>query len=129
MNFPLLDCKVETCGNGVSCRGVYGKKVKGGQIRYFPADKLTLWDVGYRIGAALSAHRLTGDQKSAKGSKRLHASPRPHIRRAHWHSYWIGSRKKPKERELVVKWLHPILIGGKSGDIVPTIRTVGGRGL
>ncbi len=104
-----------------------GKRVKKGQIRYFPPDRPTVWDAGYRIGAALSAHRLAGDQNSAKGSKRLYASPRPHIRRAHWHSYWIGSKKKPKERQLVVKWLHPILVGGKSWEIVPTIRTVGGR--
>ena len=106
-----------------------GKRVKKGQIRYFPPDRPTVWDVGYRIGAILSAHRLAGDQKSTKGTERLHTSPRPHIRRAHWHSYWIGSKKKPEERKLVVKWLHPILVGAKSEDIVPTIRTVGGRRL
>jgi len=104
-----------------------GKRVKKGQIRYFPPDRPTVWDVGYRIGAALLAHRLAGDQKSTKGSKRPHTSPRLHIRRAHWHSYWIGSKKKPEERKLMVKWLHPILVGAKSEDIVPTIRTVGGK--
>jgi hypothetical protein len=36
---------------------------------------------------------------------------RPHIRRAHWHHYWIGPRAAPaEERELVVRWLPPILV-------------------
>ena len=24
-----------------------------------------------------------------------HASPRPHIRRAHWHSFWVGKKDQP----------------------------------
>ena len=36
-------------------------------------------------------------------------SKRPHIRRAHWHTYWIGPREaKYPERQAIPKWLPPI---------------------
>lgn len=40
-----------------------------------------------------------------------HRSPRPHYRRAHWHSFWTGPRGKPEEREIILKWLPPIPVG------------------
>lgn len=37
-----------------------------------------------------------------------------HVRRAHWHKYWLGSRKAEK-RECVLHFLPPILVG--SGEL------------
>jgi hypothetical protein len=84
--------------------------------RIFAASNPTTWDVGYRIGASL---RLARHEPSEPGDGH-HASPRPHIRRAHWHSYWTGPRAG--ERRIVLKWLPPIPIG--AGEIVPTIHEV-----
>ena len=90
-------------------------KTKRG-MRIFPASNATEWDVGYRIGASLRlARREAGEPRG--GSR---ASPRPHIRRAHWHSYWTGPRAG--RRRLILKWLPPIPIG--VGELVPTIHKV-----
>jgi len=87
------------------------KKIKRGQVRLFPPSRPTSWKVGYRIGVSLQGAKL-------ESPGRTHAAPRPHIRRAHWHSYWVGPRKAPKKRRLVVKWLHPIVVGASHDKIL-----------
>lgn len=95
------------------------RKTKKGP-RIFPPNSPTTWLVGYRIGATLRLASTTKDNKPSEGT---HVSPRPHVRCAHWHSFWIGPKNRPGKRRLVVKWLHPVLVG--AGEIVPTIRQVG----
>lgn len=97
-----------------------GTKVKGG-LREFPAQGPTNWEVGYRLGAALKA----AEQKE-KGAEQggTHASPRPHIRRAHWHSFWTGPQDMPEKRKAVLKWLPPIPVNIAAGDLIPTVHKV-----
>jgi hypothetical protein len=75
-------------------------KTKGGW-RFIPPDRPRIWTVGDEIGhtirTATVRHRLDMDDRSG---------PRPHIRRAHWHSYWTGPHTG--ERKVVLKWLPPI---------------------
>ena len=75
--------------------------------------------VGYRIGSALRRVYRKYDTPSESSGK-FRSSPRPHIRRAHWHSYWIGP--KDGERKVILKWLPPVLVGGE--QVIPTIRMV-----
>jgi len=98
------------------------KRTKNGE-RLFPPDAANTWEVGYRIGAALQRAREGGGapREPAGGESTARRSPAPHIRRAHWHSFWRGPREGP--RELVVKWLPPIPVGVQDGDAVaPVIR-------
>jgi hypothetical protein len=76
----------------------------------------TVWETGARLGVALRRRRDAA-RDPGEGS---HAAPRPHIRRAHWHHFWTGP--KAGERRLVLRWVHPTLVGGD--DVVPTIREV-----
>lgn len=69
------------------------------------------WEIGWKQGTAFAAAR----QAASRGGE--HSGPRPHVRRAHWHHFWEGP--KSGLRNLVVRWLPPILVG--SGDIIPTI--------
>ncbi len=94
-------------------------KTKRG-MRTFPASNHTTWDVGYRIGAALRLAVGGKGSNTAPGDGR-HASPRPHIRRAHWHSYWTGPHKGGR-RKIVLKWLPPIPVG--AGETIPTVHLV-----
>lgn len=93
---------------------------KGKAMRAFPNPQTT-WLVGHRIGASL---RLARPKEKGEPQGGTHASPRPHIRRAHWHAYWTGPRKEPSKRKLILKWLPPTPVG--TGDLVPTIRPVEG---
>lgn len=65
-------------------------------------------DVGYRIGAELRAWKRKGPAShSGNGAG---GSVRPHMRRAHWHHFWVGPRDG--ERKLVLKWLAPTMVNG-----------------
>lgn len=79
----------------------------------------TVWETSSRLGARLRAAR-TAAEVSGGGA---HAAPRPHVRRAHWHHYWTGS-KSGHDRRLVLRWVHPTLVGGDESGLVATIRDV-----
>lgn len=103
------------------------KRTKRGW-RLFPAERVTTWDVGVRLGAALrraySTNEAVGDG--------THAAPRGHIRRAHWHGFRSGAMKTPagdpipaELRRFDVRWLPPIPVNLDDPDNLPaTIRPV-----
>ena len=93
-------------------------KTKKG-LRMFPAPRVTVWDVGVRMGAALRAAEAVSVSEGAEGQR---SGPRPHVRRAHWHGYWLGPRDG--DRMFALKWLSPILVGGSADDMPVTIRPV-----
>lgn len=81
------------------------------------AARPTVWDVGYRIATALRAAEAAVEH-GPTGPRR---GPRPHIRRAHWHTYRVG----PGRAETRIRWIHPTVIGGD--QVVPTIHDEGTR--
>lgn len=65
--------------------------------------------VGERFGAAFKKWSTTVEKQhntTTSGTKKI----KPHVRRAHWHRYWIGS-KKNNEQTLITKWLHECYCG------------------
>ena len=98
------------------------KKTKKG-LRLFPPDRPTHWEVGYRLGAALRRASTERDPAEPAGT---HASPRPHIRRAHWHSYWVGKLSEPEARIVILRWMPPIAVNVQGvDDLTTTVRDVG----
>jgi len=98
------------------------KKTKRG-IRIFQVEKPTMWDVGVRIGAAI--RRAQAVEREPTETTGTHASPRSHIRRAHWHSFWIGPRAEVDARKIMLKWLPPIPINVDDIDGLPaTIKKI-----
>lgn len=77
------------------------KKTKDGW-RLFPPDRPKIWMVGERIGEAIRRGRQAAREWESGDRK----GPRPHVRRAHWHSFWSGPRSG--ERRISLKWLPPI---------------------
>lgn len=75
-----------------------------------------VWDVGVRIGAAIRRYNNTPRENTGDGT---HASPRPHVRRAHWHHFWAGPLEGT--RELVLRWLPPIPVGMRWEDEGPVV--------
>lgn len=80
------------------------KRIKGGW-KLFPAQKPTMRYVGQDIGAALRQAMESADTEPRQ-TEGHHASPRPHIRRGHWHGYWSGPKKGNRQFDL--HWLPPI---------------------
>jgi hypothetical protein len=119
-------CSAEPEINPDPLRGLRTKKTRKG-VRCFGPDEPRFYEVAYRIGAAL---RLSRAARPADGDG-SHSSPHPHIRRAHWHSYWTGpkasiTKEQPADRKLVLKWIAPIAVcAGLPGDtIIPTVHPV-----
>lgn len=79
-------------------------------------------DVGIRIGSVLRRTRQqhTAASKSDTGGTKK----RPHTRRGHWHHYWTGAKSDPDARKLVLKWTHPVLVGGSKDNNIVTIHPV-----
>jgi hypothetical protein len=98
------------------------QKTKKG-MRIFAPDHTSRWDVGYRLGAALRQALSEHEPAEPTGT---HASPRPHIRRAHWHSFWVGKKDQPDARTVTLKWLPPIPVNVTGvDDLTTTVRDVG----
>lgn len=85
------------------------QKVKTGW-RLFPPDTPRIVMLGTAFGDKI---RSVSHADIVHGS---HQGPRPHIRRAHWHSYWTGSKE---ERRLVPRWLPPIPVAMVDDDKEP----------
>jgi hypothetical protein len=123
---PMINMVLYICAanadlgeNGRPARPKPVRTKKGWML--FPPDKPRLWEVGARIGAALRASHLdrqTGAAEETTDTGRQ--GPRPHIRRAHWHTYRVG----PGKSEQILKWLPPIPVNIDGGDIVPTIHKI-----
>lgn len=72
------------------------------------------YKVGERFG---NAFRIWTKSTTGSGtsSEPTGSHKRPHTRKAHWHSFWIGKRDTP-ERRLVVKWVSEMFIGLKENE-------------
>lgn len=84
--------------------------------RLFPAQRISYHDMGQDIGDEIRAYRAKLRNESG-----THASPRPHVRRAHWHGYWHGAKKvgedgQQPERQFKLRWLPPIPVAMRDDD-------------
>ena len=101
-----------------------------GSVRSPEAPRV--WDVGVRVSAAI--RRFNGkatvatDNRESGAASGSHTSPRPHVRSAHWHTYWMGPRDAVFPlRKPVMRWIPPLPIGMDWKREMPTIiRMVGG---
>ena len=79
------------------------------------------WACGW---APLWRRRLLAPIATAPRGTGTHASPRGHVRRAHWHSFWTGPRADAAKRKIELRWLPPIPVNLDLGGIVPTVHEV-----
>lgn len=80
-------------------------------------------EVGWRLGAQLAASRTAGEPTDDHGAP-AGSGVAPHLRRAHWHSYWTGPRSDPDARELVLRWVAPTLVAAQDAAVPTTVRSV-----
>lgn len=95
-------------------------------VRFFPAEQPTEWDVGYRIGEALRHLRGASNTSQPGGGEIQSRHISPHIRRAHWHTYWVGPLREAGERRVTVKWIPPVAVNVSADLPKPVVRRVKG---
>lgn len=89
--------------------------------RLFPPNNPKIWTVGSRVGANLRASREWAAQHAANEEQGIHSGPRPHFRRAHWHTYLVGPRKSRS----IHMWIHPCLVNCDNPEMLAaTLRPV-----
>lgn len=102
-------------------------------LRFFPPDSVQPWQVATRVGAALRIMRAQiaaeADEVPAVEGELItdsgRARPRPHVRRAHWHTYWTGSQDSTAPRQSIVKWIPPILVNARTPEaVIDTVHPV-----
>lgn len=129
---PLVSLVLFLCSAAAEHRTADGRqmpvkprpiKTKRGP-RLFAPDEPTIWETGFRIGEALyRAHSASSSGHRTAGE--TGRTVRPHLRRAHWHTYWVGPRSDPEKRHPELRWLPPIPVNMRSIDeLKPTIRHV-----
>lgn len=91
-------------------------KTKRGPRR-FPPNDATVVEVGYRLGGVIRAAQAPGERPEGGGTGQ---PPDPHIRKAHWHTYWMGPRDGDRTPD--VRWMPPIPVNMR--DQIPEWATV-----
>ena len=87
--------------------------------------KIKINEVGYTIGKAI---RLSTDvEKNVETinshTVTAHTAKRPHQRRAHFHTYWVGS-EKDGSRHTELRWIHPIFVHLSNSETLTKITKV-----
>jgi hypothetical protein len=77
---------------------------------------ITVYEVGYRIGAALRRHR----EATTTAGEPTGRTVRGHLRAAHFHTYRVGEGR----RDSIVRWLSPIPVKLNEPPAEPTVRKV-----
>lgn len=111
----VLSCLMYLCTEApdIDNRAIPAPKttLMGARIRYLSPKHDTQVLVGTRLGAVFRKQPATSSgSPSGNGAG---AQMPPHIRRAHWHTYWAGKRGEQKPD---LRWLSPILVNAESAD-------------
>lgn len=122
-----LCCDAPDLSGGTERRNLKPTKTNHG-LRYFPPEKVQMWNVGCRMGAKLrtaakewaEAAKGADSESDAEGARR--ARPRPHARKAHFRRVWHGSGDSANA---VWTWFPTTLVNARSPNaIIKTIRKV-----
>lgn len=118
LNFTLYLASTNADYNGPAPARSEPKPIKTKKgLRYFPPDQPKIWDVGLREGAALRAAKARLTHAGSSETTGSRAPVRPHIRRAHWHLYRVGTGRSGQ----ALKWIAPTLVGGGTPEDRPAV--------
>lgn len=80
------------------------------------------YNVGFVIGKSFEKQLASGTEYQKSTAIGTGRTVRPHVRRAHWHHYWVGEGRT----RLEVRWIEPtfVLPEGKREVPVATVRRV-----
>lgn len=79
--------------------------------------EIDMYNVGYKIVKTRNGSNITTGNRSSTNEKSIS----PHFRSAHWHHYWVG---KGEEKELQLRWVEEVYVGGKSESGVVALHEV-----
>lgn len=96
----------------------YISKTKSG-IVIKERSEIIPWDVAIRTGSILKKYKEE-EIKHSNTISETGSRVRPHMRRAHWHGFWKGS--KSGSQTFFLKWLLTTPVNMKIGDHTPVVK-------
>lgn len=85
-----------------------------------PKKAVKFVKVGQEIGEVLRVYKKGKSEENVRyvdnGVDTEHSSKRPHMRKAHWHHYRVGTNRQ----ELIIRWLPPIPVNMNDNLNIPT---------
>lgn len=84
-------------------------------------NKTEISEVGFRIGTNIRSYRKSSSVHSDKTTLPKGSAKVPHLRRSHFHSYWVGHGEN---KTLLVKWVNAVFVNGEKSDIIPTVHRI-----
>lgn len=93
------------------------------------ANSVKLSDVGFTIGKAIRLYNKNVENNNEEEDSettittkpRKSTAKRPHIRRGHFHHYWMG---KANNKQLILKWVAPTFIHVNNKELIANITPV-----
>ena len=95
---------------GNSCMSVSSPTIKRPRRRpetIFPPERPRFMPLGEEFGNLIRQYR----GREAASGHTIHGTVRPHIRRAHWHTFLMGAGREKR----ILKWLPPTFV--KSAEL------------
>lgn len=109
---PKLDIQGEKQGHTPHKPKAHTRR---GKAKLPKARHTHIWRVGAKIGQALRKAKQAPCLSEGPGDAR--APTMPHVRRAHWHLYWVGKGRKTP----CLKWIAPTLVNADPGFDGPVV--------
>lgn len=111
--------------------GTQGKPVRppprrvGKHQRFIPPKKPVQIYAGARAGAALrQPFRPERDSPLKELGGMSNRRLRPHVRKAHWQTYWKGKPTQGEEKSMLLKWKPPQIVNGQNDDLDAVVRFI-----
>lgn len=109
---PALMTAYYLCSENAVLRQVKTAKGKRPKLGNGKPLNIRRWDVSYREGSEF--HRMYEEHDESGESRRNRVNGvRPHVRRAHWHHYWVGKGRE----KLAVRWIAPVFVMGAQRNV------------
>lgn len=83
------------------------------------SESIKTFDVGVTITRDFAHAKTQVVRTDHDRSTSSSWTQRPHVRRAHWHSFWTGPKSDPMNRKLVVRWVPPVFVNKDLGQASP----------
>ena len=90
-----------------------------------PQAASTVHEVGTRVGRSLGQERVRYVGREGQLPPDGTRTVATHMGAGHWHHYWRGPKRDPEARELIVRWVAPILVNAGSAPGATVVHDAG----
>lgn len=115
----LMSCVLYMCSEEPDVAGFIpcGPKISkmGKTVRILAPQFESIVSTGARFGSIFRQKMYLTDRGRVEASSLERQAVVPHVRRAHWHTYWTGVKGAQKA---ILKWIAPVFVNVRDEDVL-----------